>query len=116
LCSFLNPSFTSEKTRTFLLPVKERKISATMKRLPEDVLLIIVNKMAAFGTQDLFRFQVTSTYHQKLASKKAVLRALPSDCFWYIYVYWPCAGKQKFMQQISRSGHEAYYVVAAQML
>jgi len=88
-----------------------------MEHLPEDVLLIIGKKVAAFGNQDLLRFEVTSTYHQKLAHKKAVLKALPRDFLWYISEYWPYAGKRKFIQHISRSGHEAYNVVlAAQML
>jgi hypothetical protein len=82
-----------------------------MERLSENVLLIIVKNVAAFGTQDLLRFKVTSTYHQKLARKIALLRALPRDCLWYISYYWPCAGKCKFMHQICRSGHKAYTVV-----
>jgi len=68
-----------------------------MERLPEDVLLIIVKKVAAFGTQELLGFEVTSTYHQKLARDKAVLNALPRDCLWYIFDYWSRAGKRKFM-------------------
>jgi len=88
-----------------------------MEHLPEDVLLFIVMKVAASGIQNLLRFEVTSTYHQKLAREKAVLRALPKDCFWYIFDYWPCAGKHKFMQQISWSGHEVYNMVSTtQML
>jgi len=97
--------------------MKKEKTSATIECLPEDVLLIIVKKVADFGTQDLLRFKITSTYHHKLARKKALLRALPRDCLWYISDYWPSVGKCKFMQQICRSGHKAYTVVLeAQML
>jgi len=88
-----------------------------MECLLEDILLVIVKKVAASGTQDLLRFEVTSIYYQKLACEKAVPRALPRDCLWYISDYLPCAGKRKFMQQISQSRHEVYNVVsAAQML
>jgi len=51
-----------------------------MEHLLEDVLLIIVKKVAIFGTQDLLMIEITSTNHQKLACEKAVLRALPRDC------------------------------------
>jgi len=88
-----------------------------MESLPEDIFLIIVKKIAAFGAHDLFRFEIISTYHQKLACENAVLRALPRNCLWYLTDHWRSAGKRKFMQQISRSGHAIYIVVlAAQML
>lgn len=88
-----------------------------MEHLLEDVMLSIFRKIAASGTKNLFRFSATSYLHCRLSNKKVVLMALPRECLWYISDHWPCAAKRKFMQQISRSGHEAYCVViAAQLL
>jgi len=41
---------------------ERRKHNSTiMESLPEDILLVIIKKIAAFGTQDLLRFERTST-------------------------------------------------------
>jgi len=45
-----------------------------MEQLQEVVLLIIVKKVAAYGTQNLFRFKATHVYHQKLPTRKKCLR------------------------------------------
>lgn len=88
-----------------------------MEHLPEDVMLSIFRKIPASGTKNLFRFRATSYLHCRLSNKKVVLMALPRECLCYISDHWPSAAKRKFMQQISRNGHEAYCVlIAAQLL
>jgi len=61
-------------------------------------------------------FGTTSTYHRKISNKKAVLRALPQDCLWYLTDYWPCTEKRAFLKKLSRSGHAEYSVVMASQM
>ena len=70
-------------------------------------------KDSHFRSSNLLNFGTTSTYHRKISNKKAVLRALPQDCLWYLTDYWPCTGKQAFLKKLSRSGHAEYSVVMA---
>lgn len=55
-----------------------------MDSLPEDLLLVIIKKIATFGVEVLLRFEMTSKYHLKLARESEVLRAFPRNCLWYI--------------------------------
>jgi len=55
-----------------------------MERLLDEILTAIIEKVVAFGTQDLFRFRATYVRQRRLANKKVVFRALSKDCLWYI--------------------------------
>jgi hypothetical protein len=87
-----------------------------MDMLPEDILIHISQKKAIYGVQNLLNFGTTSTYHQKVSNKKAVLRALPQDCLWYLTDYRPCVVKRAFMQKLSCSGHAEYSLVLASQM
>jgi len=110
------PHLPFVKTCILLFPAKVRKNSAKMEQLPEDVLLTIVKKVTASGTQNLFKFKATFVLHQRLASKKVVLRALPRDCVWCLSDHRSCAKERAFMQKISYSGHATYCVVMVSQL
>jgi hypothetical protein len=88
-----------------------------MDTLPGDVLFVIIKKVAAFGAKDLIMFEFSFPFYQDLTRDKAVLRALPHSCLWYLTDHSPSEGKRKLMRQISHSGNAMYDVAsAAQML
>jgi hypothetical protein len=84
-----------------------------MDKLSSELLIVVNEKVAAFGVQDLLNFGMTSKCHRQLPHKKVVLRELNWDCLWYIAD--PLAGEAKrlFMQRLSRSGHASYSMVLA---
>ena len=84
-----------------------------MDTLPGDVLFVIIKKIAAFGAEDLIKFETAFPFYQDLNRDKVVLRALPRSCLWYLTDHSPSEGKRKLMRHISHSGHGMYGVASA---
>jgi hypothetical protein len=55
-----------------------------MDTLPGDVLFVILKKIAAFVAEDLIKFETAFPFYKELTRDKAVLRALPCSCLWYL--------------------------------
>jgi len=88
-----------------------------MDNLPQDVFFMIIKKIAAVGAENLLWLETAFPFYQALTREKAVLRALPHSCLWYLTDHSPNEGNRKLMRQISHSGHGMYSVAsAAQML
>jgi len=81
-----------------------------METLPNDLLMIITKKVAAFGTQDLLNISATSKHHRQLARKKVAFKALNQDCLWYIVDPTSFPAKCRFVRRLSSSGHPFYSV------
>jgi len=87
-----------------------------METLPNDLLMVITKKVAAFGTQDLLNFGATSKLHYQLVNKKAVFRVLNRDCLWYIVDPTSSSAKHCFVCRLSSSGHPFYTVAIASFM
>ena len=81
-----------------------------METLPNDLLMIITKKVAAFGTQDLLNISATSKLHRQLARKKVAFKALNQDCLWHIVDPTSFPAKCRFVRRLSSSGHPFYSV------
>jgi hypothetical protein len=79
-----------------------------MDTLPRDMLFVIIKKIAAFGAEELIRFETVFPFNREFTRNQAVLRALPRSYLWYLTDHSPSEGKHKLMRQISHSGHGMY--------
>jgi len=88
-----------------------------MEVLPSELQPIIAKKIAASSTRELITFRASAKLHRRLPENPVVLRAVSEDCLRLLVLPSPNAGQNKFMQQLTPSGHALYCVVrAAQML
>jgi hypothetical protein len=81
-----------------------------METLPNDLLMVITKKVAAFGTQDFLNFGATSKLHHHLVHKRAAFRALNRDCRWFVVEPTSFLAKRWFVWRLSSSGHPFYSV------
>jgi len=88
-------------------------ISSIMDNLPRDVLLMIIKKITVFEAENLLWFETAFPFYQELTREKAVLRALPRICLWYLTDHSLSERKRKLTCQISHSGHKTYNVASA---
>ena len=69
-----------------------------MDTFPGDVLFVIIKKIVEFGAEDLARFETAFPFYQGFTCDKAILRALPHSCVWYLGDHSLREGKRKLMR------------------
>jgi len=88
-----------------------------MEVFPLEIQLFIAKKIASSSMRGLLAFRASTTFHWQLSEDVEVLRAVSDDCVQLFALPSPNAGKKRFMQQLTMSGHALYYVVrTAQLL
>jgi len=88
-----------------------------MEVFPLELQLFIAKKIAASRSRGLLSIRASTPLHRQLSEDVKVLRAVFVDCLHLLTISAPNLGQQKFMRQLTLSGHVHFCVVrAVQML
>ena len=105
-CIFSLPllHFSQKNSEPFAFP-------STMEKLKHDEIILIAQKVAAYGTRHLLSFMQISKYHEEVAKTDVVLRALRPDHL-NLFAYADITPEQQnFLNMVINSGHADYCVL-----
>ena len=87
-----------------------------MDKLPDELLLVIIKKIAVFEVRDLINIKEKSRCHRQLVDKKAAFKLFPTNYLRFLADDSPSAAKNRFMQRLAYSGHASICVILVDSL